>query len=208
MGKSKAAPERVIAAERRVKALELRKLGFTYRRIGEQLGVTESAAHKMVTKSLQELNEKSAESAVEVRRLELERLDEWLLRVAQEMKNGRTLAAIDRGIRIQNRRARLLGLDAPTKIVTEEIDKKHLDEMRGALEAGDESALEYLERIASGENYGSVCEDWKRRATLASSSDTVKMTHEELVKAARGKMSFVELVEIRARPEEDQAEGQ
>ena len=103
------------AAERKQRAVELRKLGFTYQKIADQLGVSVSAAHKMVMTALKELNEKTVEGAEELRRLELERLDEWLLRIAQEIKNGNVLGAIDRGVRIMDRRAKLLGLDAPQR---------------------------------------------------------------------------------------------
>ena len=201
MGKSKAAPERVTAAERRVKALELRKLGFTYRRIGEQLGVTESAAHKMVTTSLRELNEKSAENAEELRRLELERLDEWLLRIAQEIKDGKALGAIDRGIRIQARRAKLLGLDAPTKVEMSDHDKHLFEEVIQAAEAGDELAIEALQKIVGGQNTAAVCHDWKQKSLLplASKDDTEMMSREELAKAAQGKLTFEDLATIRKR---------
>ena len=115
MGQSKAAPVRMTAAERKLQAVELRKLGFTFQKIADRLGVSVAAAHKMVTNALRELNEKTTESTEELRRLELERLDEWLLRVAQEIKAGRVLGAIDRGVRILDRRAKLLGLDAALK---------------------------------------------------------------------------------------------
>ena len=115
MGKSKAGRERLTAAERRKRAVELRKLGLSYQKIADQLGVSQSGAHKMVTTALQQLNIKTAEDAAVVRRLELERLDEWLVRIAKELQDGNILPAIDRGIRIMDRRARLLGLDIPVK---------------------------------------------------------------------------------------------
>lgn len=211
MGKSKAAPDRVIAAERRVKALELRKLGFTYRKIGDQLGVTEAAAHKMVTKSLRELNEKSAESASEVLRLELERLDEWTLRVAQEIKSGRTLAAIDRGIRIQARRARLLGLDAPTKVKFSELTDPWFEAMKAAVQAGDDSATAAMRRVADGESLMTVAIQWLtdlQPRVVVSAADAEIMTHEELVKATQGTLTHEELAEIRERAGEGQIEAE
>ena len=88
MSQSKAAPVKLTAAELKQRAVELRKLGFSYQKIADQMGISVSGAHKMVTTALQEINEKTAESAEELRRLELERLDEWLLRVAQEIRRG------------------------------------------------------------------------------------------------------------------------
>lgn len=104
------------AAERKKTAVELRKLGFSYQKIADKIGVSRQAAHKMVLKALQELNQETAEGAEEVRRLELERLDEWHLRVAQEMTAGRALPAIDRGLRIMERRAKLVGLEPPPEV--------------------------------------------------------------------------------------------
>lgn len=204
MGKSKAAPEKVIAAERRVKALELRKLGFTYRRIGEQLGVTEAGAHKMVTKSLRELDEKSAESAIEVRRLELERLDGWTLRVAQEIEKGRALRAIDRGLRIQARRAKLLGLDAPTKLELGQVTDELVKSLVEASNAGDPVAAQAIRELSEGKV--GLLPAWSRWwngaqvAVVCTADDIAKMTPEEIQMAAQGQLQPYQLEEIRKRP--------
>ncbi len=202
MGKSKAAPDLVLAAERRVKALELRKLGFTYRKIGEQLGFTEAAAHKSVTNALRELNEQGAETAAEVRRLELERLDDWLVRVAKEMQGDNALGAVDRGLRLMARRAKLLGLDAPTKVVYSEVEEQRIQDLMRAAGSGEESARLALERIAMGENAQLVCHEWGRFIRLplvCSPNETARMTPAELALAAQGKLTQVALVAIRER---------
>lgn len=120
------------ATERRPKALQLRIEGDTYRAIGAKLGVSEATAYQDVKRSLRELNERQAELADELRRLEIERLDDLyneahkvLVAVHPFVSNGRLfdeltddgpkLAAIDRMLKVMDRRAKLLGLDAPVK---------------------------------------------------------------------------------------------
>src|SRR5262249_19647874 len=114
MAHSKNSPRRILAAERRTQALNLRKQGLTYARIAEALGISEPRAHRIVTFERQRLNQKRSEAAAEVLRLELERLDAMLAGVWAAAEQG-DLASIDRVLRIQERRARLQGLDAPER---------------------------------------------------------------------------------------------
>ena len=114
MSRSTTSARHVLALEREVKALEMRKTGACYRVIGEQLGVTDKAAHKSVKKALAKLEAVAAEEAEEVRRLELERIDRALLAIWKQVQAG-NLGAIDRMIKLQDRRAKYLGLDAPAK---------------------------------------------------------------------------------------------
>ena len=111
MPESKTSPRRLQAAERRRKATELRKLGLSYQKIGQALGVSRQAAYKAVQTELSKIEQESAENTCEARRLELERLDEWQVHVEREMKNGKALSAIDRGLKIMDRRSKLLRLD-------------------------------------------------------------------------------------------------
>ncbi|MFJ6319693.1 hypothetical protein ACIQJW_26785 [Streptomyces californicus] len=121
-------------AERDAEAARLRSLGWSYPRIAAELGwKTRADAHNAVKRVLKET---VREAGDDVRTLELERLDrleaaanEVLEREHVTVSNGRVvvlheaplpddgpvLAAIDRLLKIQERRARLLGLDAPTK---------------------------------------------------------------------------------------------
>lgn len=121
-------------AQRAAQAAELRSKGWTYSRIAAEVGYTHRAdAYNAVKKVLEETVREAGEN---VRALELERLDrleaaanEVLEREHVTVSNGRVvvlnetplpddgpvLAAIDRLLKIQERRAKLLGLDAPTK---------------------------------------------------------------------------------------------
>ena len=112
---SKAAPHKAIALDREVKALQYRQMGCTYATIAERLGLAdESGAYQCVKRALAKLKAVCGEEAAEVRRLEMERLDMMLPRVLSRAINGDD-SAIDRVLKIQARRAALMGLDAPTK---------------------------------------------------------------------------------------------
>lgn len=145
--------------ERDAEACRLRTRGLGYRQIAESLGYdSDASAYNAVKRSLQAT---LAEPAEEVRKTELQRLDDLyqaalavLERMHVTVSNGRVvqhrvagtgtwdaaagrwvdaewvdladdgpvLAAIDRLLRIQERRARLLGLDAPVKHEVRNVD--------------------------------------------------------------------------------------
>jgi hypothetical protein len=107
-GEDAASARRIEAAEKRARALELRKAGATYDQIAQRLGFSNRGnAQRAVLTALKEI---TAEPAVEVRQLELERLDAMLLGLWQQARNG-DVNAVDRALRIAERRAKLLGLD-------------------------------------------------------------------------------------------------
>lgn len=104
--------ERVI--ENRARALELRKKGRSYRQIGEELGVSEKRAFQYVKESLEKLTALEKTTAEELRLLEGERLDAIQDGLFEKAMAG-DLWAVDRYIKLAERRAKLLGLDAPVK---------------------------------------------------------------------------------------------
>ncbi len=111
----KANSKKLNARERRDKALEARKAGYTYQAIGDLLGITKGAAHKTIMVALTEIDEKIAESADAVRTIELERLDKlYSVMYVQALKGNQ--GAVDRCLRIMDRRAKYRGLDAPKAI--------------------------------------------------------------------------------------------
>lgn len=73
-----------------------------------------SGAWKAVMSLLEKRAAESAKDADAVISMELERLDAMLRALWPKVEKGDT-AAIDRVIKIQDRRAKYLGLDAPTK---------------------------------------------------------------------------------------------
>ena len=107
--------ERILRGrEREEQSLTLRLAGATYRQIGNQLGITEQGAHAAVMRALKRQIKRMAEPAEEVRQLELERLDRLLVGVWRQATQGNQ-GAIDRALKIMQRRAALLGLDEVTK---------------------------------------------------------------------------------------------
>ena len=105
----------VLAEERRVKCLEYRKAGLSYREIGHKLGIQYSAAHRHVKKALSRLREDVHEQAEDLRTLELERMDKLFFLAYRAALDG-DLSAIDKAIRVMERRAKLCGLDESTRM--------------------------------------------------------------------------------------------
>jgi DNA-binding CsgD family transcriptional regulator len=114
VSKSKASRDTVLAREREREALELRKTGMTREGIAEAMGLSVSGAFGAVSRALARLVTECTEGANELRRLEVERLDHMLAAISPAIDEG-DLAAIDRALRIQERRAKLLGLDSPSQ---------------------------------------------------------------------------------------------
>ena len=114
MSHSQMSPPKVQAAVRRKEAVDLRLQGMTYREIGQELGVTPTRARQLVAEALAAIEKDTAESAEELRRLELDRLDQ-LQSGLWEAAAGGNLKAVGAALKIMERRARLVGLDAPTR---------------------------------------------------------------------------------------------
>jgi len=124
---AKTSAPRITAAERRLKALDLRKKGFSYTQIGTKLGCSRQTACRYVISELEVLADKCREEAARVRDLELQRLDELYLVAWKAIAEGSDLGAIDRCLRIMERRAKLLGLDAAQKVDVNGIAELHFD---------------------------------------------------------------------------------
>ena len=92
-------------------ALEFRKQGHPYWQIGNQLGMTEEGARQCVLRALKRLRETVTESSIEVLEMELGRLDDMWKGLEKRARSG-DVFAVDRCLRIQDRRAKYLGLDA------------------------------------------------------------------------------------------------
>jgi hypothetical protein len=130
--------QRTQTAERRARAVQMRLEGADYPAIAAELGYSDqAAAHKDITRALESAVTRQHKAVELLRQEELMRLDLLWVEVWKVLKrdhvtvsNGRlvrddrgqplrddgpVLAAVDRLVRILERRAKYLGLDAPTK---------------------------------------------------------------------------------------------
>jgi hypothetical protein len=119
--------------ERRAEAVRLRRRGVSFEDIGDALGVTKQRAHQIYRAALAEI---PAQEVAEYRAEQAERLDEMLRKAYEVLErkhitvnNGKviylddepmeddapTLMAIKTILQIEERRAKLLGLDAPAR---------------------------------------------------------------------------------------------
>ena len=124
---AKSSVRRIRTTEKTLKALELRKRGMNYTQIGEKLGCNRSTACRYVLSELENLADKCREEAVHVRDLELQRLDDLYLIAYRAISDGNDLAGIDRCLRIMERRAKLLGIDAAAKVDVQGLVDIHFD---------------------------------------------------------------------------------
>jgi hypothetical protein len=145
-------------AERDAAAAELRAQGRKYDEIAAELGFADRGeAHHAVQRALQAIVREPAER---LRDLELSRLDAMyeaamgvLERQHVTVSNGKVihfdgaplvddapvLAAIDRLLRIQERRAKLFGLDAPARVsVDAENLGREINDLLGVLTPGND----------------------------------------------------------------------
>lgn len=149
-------------AERDAEACRLRTRALSYAEIAAQLGyANEGHAHLAVKRALLAT---VSEPAEEVRKTELKRLDNLYrlaLKIAERAHvtvsqgrvvylgdlpvedDGPALAAVDRLLKIQERRARLLGLDAPVKHEVRNVDAvdAEIEQLVARLAAGGQSPV-------------------------------------------------------------------
>lgn len=98
-------------------ALVLRGQGKKYKEIGGQMGVTESRAHQMVKEAIDSISTEIRESAFDVLTLELTALNELAARAWKKLgPDGFEPEVVNTLLRIMERRAKYLGLDAPVDV--------------------------------------------------------------------------------------------
>ncbi len=132
--------ERVVLEEKHMRCMQLRRAGLNYAEIAKAVGFSNgSAAYKAVQKIIKDWAATTRESTSEVVYHELERLDRMWAGIAEASYAG-DQKAILAGLRIMERRAKMLGLDQPEKV-------EH------TLKTGDMSKMtnEQLEAISRGE---------------------------------------------------------
>jgi hypothetical protein len=129
MARSKTSAQLLDTAKRRSRVLAYRRAGMTYEQIANQMvedgreGVFKGSlpsgwdaryAYKDVKRELEKLRDEMAEDVSAIRELEIQRLDEMIRNIWDQVESGE-LGAYDRVLRIMKRRADLMGLDAPKR---------------------------------------------------------------------------------------------
>lgn len=112
--KAQARQRRIRAAENRARAVEYRKMGMSYQAIGDQLHISAPAVYKTVRKAMQAVKVEQDQDAEIIKAMEYENLDRLQLAAWPGAMKGNHLL-IDRILKIMERRAKLMGLDAPEK---------------------------------------------------------------------------------------------
>ena len=161
-GTSKTSLKAISQVAKRIRALELRKEGKNYREIAEIMGCANaSVPHQWVVKALRETQQEPAD---DVRELELQRLDAmWKRHWPKFIESGDPRVSQEL-LRIMARRAPLLGLDAPEKVVhlfgDGLKDEEILEQTRALFEAIDKQrrAAEGSEDAGGGDQSSGVAD--------------------------------------------------
>ena len=105
----------LIQWERSAMVLDLYKRGMTMRATAEELNCTESQVGNDIRSYIDELRRMGLQSAAQYRQVQLERIQDSVRAIWPMVLAGR-MEAINTLIKLMEREARLLGLDAPTKV--------------------------------------------------------------------------------------------
>lgn len=140
----KTSPETAEAKMRAAKALELRMEGKTFATIAKEAGYNSpQAAHDAVKRAL---DATLREPADRLRALELERLDVlWQIQYLNAQAGD--VQAMGACMKIMERRAKLLGLDAPVKV----DNKTEVTSKQGVLVVGGVMSPEEWEQAAKAQ---------------------------------------------------------
>lgn len=123
--KAAARQKRIVAEENRAKAVEFRKMGMSYEAIGKQLGISGQAAHQAVLKAMKGVKVRQDKDANIIKLVEYENLDRLQLAAWPGAMKGNHLL-IDKVLKIMERRAKMMGLDAPEKHANTDSQGKDL----------------------------------------------------------------------------------
>ena len=140
----KTSPEVAAAQVRAAKALEMRMEGLTFEAIAEALGYAgKQGAYDAVRRSLAAVTREPAEELI---KLDLERLD-GLWQIQYLNAQAGDVQAMAACMKIMERRAKLLGLDAPVKV----DNKTEVTSKQGVLVVGGVMSPEEWEQAAKAQ---------------------------------------------------------
>lgn len=145
---------------RRTKAVSMALAGLSDEQVGRELGISTSGARELIARTLEDTRNYQVD---QMRQVENARLDRAQAAIWSEVLKG-DLKAINAFIRISERRSRMNGLDAPSKI-----------QMSVSVKAEMHQALAELEEILDAE----VVEE--AETDVVALEEAAAMTHEPLV---------------------------
>lgn len=137
-------------------ALQMKIQGKSYRHIAETFGVSVATACARVKAAMEEQPSPDVETFRKLEDSQLDRLTEEMMSILDNpATNSETrMKAVDRLVRLQERRAKLHGLDAPTRAdvtITEQTEtERELAELFAAQDAKNRAAREAIESPLSG----------------------------------------------------------
>lgn len=113
--------------------LKLRKMGYDAQRISDELDISLDRVNNIIKSALKKLSQDMKDAAEGIRSLELSRLDEMQAAIWNDCMDGK-LTAIDRVLKIMERRSKLVGLDAPDQVnVKTDIKIEQMNEAKDRL---------------------------------------------------------------------------
>ena len=113
--------------------LRLRKMGYDARQISDELDIRFDRVSNIIKSALKSLSKEMKGQAEEIRSLELTRLDELQTAIWSDCMDGK-LTAIDRVLKIMERRSKLVGLDAPERVdIKADMKLEHMKEAKDRL---------------------------------------------------------------------------
>jgi hypothetical protein len=120
-----ARPPTIAAAEKRRAALLSRQRGNSWAQVAAEVGYSSAGgAHSAAMQALRDIPREAAE---DLRRTELETLNELQLALRAKLDEKPAAYLVDSILKVMERRAKLLGLDAPIAIRTEVVTVDAVD---------------------------------------------------------------------------------
>jgi hypothetical protein len=107
-------PNAIVDVQKNMQIMQLRVAGWSVWQIAEHLGVESPMVHNRILEQLTSWRDMTQEMSNELRELELQRLDEFLRALWPKIQTGNP-RAIETALKVSERRAKLMGLDAPEK---------------------------------------------------------------------------------------------
>ena len=104
----------IVNETRTVEILRLARQGWQCQAIADKLGIARLQVYRLIQAALADAVIARKEEVAHLTELELQRLDAMTKGVSEAAEKGNS-RAIDSALKIMDRRAKMLGLDAPTK---------------------------------------------------------------------------------------------